>query len=72
MLTLVTDHDRFADAQMLLRVGDAAQLTLQPVLLFLLGVVLLSAGQVWAFSFVGAAVALALSRYGPSWWPGRR
>lgn len=39
----------------------------------LLALSLLAAGCEWAGGLLlGAAVSLALSRYGPRWWPGRR
>ena len=75
MLTLVTEGDRFTEAQMLFRAADAVRpspFTVLLVLLPLLAVALLAAGHVWAWCLIGASVALALSRYGPRWWPGRR
>ena len=38
----------------------------------LVGVVLLLSGLLWGGLLIGAAIGLALSRYGPHWWPGKR
>lgn len=74
VLTLV-DLDRHAEARMLLRLAEATRPDWWAALLLLLllsAVAVLAAGHVWGWSLIGAAVALALSRHGPRWWPGRR
>lgn len=75
MLTIVPPPDRFTEARELLwAVEELRVWTLAEVLLpLLLGVCLLAAGspQVGGL-LLGVAAALALSRFGPSWWPGRR
>jgi hypothetical protein len=80
MLTPLTvvppyERDRLADARELLRLAEytrAATLWLCGLLPLVLGVVLMLSGLHWGGLLVGGAVSLALSRYGPSWWPGRR
>lgn len=75
MLTLVQPPDQFADAHLLRRAGEVSQSSLLLLLFVLLPVLaagLWAAGHAWACPVIGAAVALALSRYGPHWWPGRR
>lgn len=60
---------------MLLRLSEATRpnpWALILAVLLLAAVGLLAAGQVWGWSLIGAALALALSRHGPRWWPGRR
>lgn len=75
VLSLVEPGDRFADARQLLYIGELSRpspVVVAVLVLTLLAAVLIAAGQVWAWSLIGAAVSLALSRYGPHWWPGRR
>lgn len=47
-------------------------LLLELLLIPLVGVALFLGGVAWGGLLLGAAVALALSRYGPHWWPGKR
>ena len=77
MLTVVPPPDRFAEARELLdmvNLGRPSLVALAEILLpLLLAVVLLSAGCEWAGGLsLGAAVSFALSRFGPSGWPGKR
>lgn len=75
MLTLVRPDSQTNEARELLRLVSsweslvwAVGLVLAP----LMGLALLAAGYPWGGVLIGATVSLALSRYGPSWWPGRR
>jgi hypothetical protein len=77
VLTLVPqpNADRLTEARELLRLVESApdlQLIVELFLLPLLAVCLLATGFVWAWALIGAALALALRRYGPHWWPGKR
>lgn len=74
MLSLVPPPD-YAEARTLLLVSSWQWQWRWVALLLALptgGMVLLAAGLHWGGLLVGTSVALTLSRYGPTWWPGRR
>jgi hypothetical protein len=74
VLTLVPPPDQI-EARELLRLVMSWQpilWALEILLLPLAGLALLAGGFAWGALLIGAAVALILTRYGPSWWPGRR
>ena len=74
MLTLVRPDQQASEARDLLRMVGALPTPEWALLLVLalLGVCLMGGGSYWGGLLTGLAVSLALSRYGPSWWPGRR
>jgi hypothetical protein len=76
VLTIVPQSvDRLDEARALLGIVESwrpSSWLVALLLLPLLGVALVLSGVLWGGFFVGAAVSLALCRYGPHWWPGRR
>lgn len=68
--------DRLDEARALLYAVESWRpvpwVVLELLLLPLVGVGLLLGGLSWGCLLIGSAVSLALSRYGPNWWPGKR
>jgi hypothetical protein len=76
MLSLVQPPD-LCDERQLLRFVESTRLnwaaTAEALLPLLLAVIMLSVSCNWAAGLaLGVAISLALSRYGPHRWPGRR
>jgi hypothetical protein len=74
MLTVVPDR-RTEDRDLIFLVEfwrPVVPLLLELFLLPLVGLALVLSGLSWAWLLIGAATALALSRFGPHWWPGKR
>lgn len=79
MLTLVTQpgsYDRLGEARQVIHLVEMGRPFLWPAVtavLLMLGLAMVAVGAYpMAGLLLGAATSLALCRYGPSWWPGRR